>query len=1129
MNRRIVAGLVAASVSALAAPAWAQAQEAVITGRILSDRSQQGIAGATVAIPELGLGGITNAVGTYTLSVPAARVRGQSVTLVARYIGYKAQRRTLTLAAGRATQNFTLETDANRLTEVVVTGVATGTEQVRVPFTVQRIDSSQTPVVGTSAISQLQGKVPGANIVAASGRPGAAPSVLMRGPTSINASGRTQQPLYIVDGILLNGTIADINPNDIENIEVVKGAAAANLYGARAGAGVINITTKSGRNATNRVKFGVRAEAGAGDIPGRFSIAQQNILMQDPTAQFYCSTATTNGSPCAQLVDLAAETRRVNEVAQADALLPTNLRYDAGIGRAAGYGQLTGQFQTGRWNQTRSVQDQLITSSAFSNSNVDVRGQAGNTGVYGSVSNLTNQGAFRFLGGYVRNGVRANIDQRFRDNLSLSLQTFYSATRSSGDNQDAASEGAGNGFFRLTRTPAFADVLQRDAQGRLYIRTNVLQQGSQNQNPAYDFANFSYTTKGQRFLGGTTLKYDPFDWMTVEGNFSFDRASADFSQLRDRGFRTTNFNPAINLGTLAQGASDDQSLNSSVATTLRRTFGDLRLSAVGKYLYEQQYNTGLDLSGNELVVPGLVSADAVVNQDTRAFGSSRTRTTGVALIGSLVADYKDRYLVQANLRRDGSSRFGAGNRWATFPGISGSWIVSREPWWTPKNAVSLFKLRAAYGQTGNRPSFVAQYATFTLGAGGQLNPSQLGNPDLRPEVRTETEYGMDMELFGKYGLNLTYADNNIRNQILLVPQSFGTGFINQWQNAGTLQNRSFEASLNVPVVNRPNVAYSATFIATRLRSKITQLNVEPFFVGANLQAADQIIRIAEGEYMGTLYGRDFIKRCDQLPGAFRGQCSGSSGDVNAAFRPNDQGYIVWVGQGNLLSEGVTKNLWRGRLPAAQAPYGTIAGNGAQALNWGMPILLRDTTTGFAAQVPLGQTLPKFQYGISQNFRYRKFSVYGLVDASLGQSIWNQGYHWSLGDFMTGEIDQGGRSVENAKPLGYYWRAGPGIGGFGGVGGVYDVLGPNRETVEDASFAKLRELQVNYRVGRIFNTGDWTFGITGRNLAMWTKGYRGFDPEVGVSGGQLNNAALNGVDRFGFPNLRTVTFNLATAF
>lgn len=1129
MNRRIVAGL-AASLGAVALPARAQAQEAVITGRVINDRGGQPVSGATIAIPELGVGVTTNPAGTYTLTVPAARVRGQSVTLSARFIGFRQQRRTLTLAAGRQMQNFTLETDANRLSEVVVTGVATGTEQVRTPFTVQRLDSAQTPVVGTSALSQLQGKVAGANIVSASGRPGTAPSVLLRGPTSIDASGRSQEPLYIVDGAFIQGTIADINPNDIESIEVVKGAAAANLYGARAGAGVINITTKSGRTGGNRVKFGVRAEGGVGDIPRRFSIAKNSILAQDPSAQFYCSTAITNGSPCAQLVDLAAETRRVNEVALPNALLPINLRYDAGIGRAPGYGQLTGQFQAGQYNVTRNVQDQIVTANGFTNSNVDVRGQVGNTGIYGSVSNLTNQGAFRTLGGFVRNGARANIEQRFNNNLSLTLQTFYSATRSEGDNQDAAFEGAGNGFFRLTRTPSFVDLTQRDAQGRLYVRSNVLQQGSQNQNPLYDFENFRYSRKGQRFLGSSTLKFDPAEWVTLEGNFSYDRRGNDYTQIRDRGFRTTTVNPALNNGTLAQGASDDQSLNTSVTATLRRTFGDLRLSTVGRYIYEQQYETGLDLNGTQLVVPGLISADAIVDQDTRAFGSSRFRTTGMAFIGSLVADYKDRYLVQANLRQDGSSRFGAGNRWATFPGISGSWIVSREPWWKADNALSLFKLRTAYGQTGNRPRFTAQYATFTLGAGGQLNPAQLGNPNLRPEVRSEVEYGLDLEFYRRVGLNLTYADNNIRNQILQVPQSFGTGYISQWQNVGTLQNRSFEASLNVPVITRPNVSYSATLIFSRLRSRISKLNVEPFYVGnVNLQAAERIIRIAEGEYMGTIYGRDFVRRCDQLPGAFRGQCSGNAGDLNAAFRPNADGYIAWYGQGNGVNDGVTRNLWRAQLPAAQAPYGNIPGNGAQTLNWGMPILLRDSTTGFAAQVPLGQTLPRFQYGISQNFRYKRFNAYGLLDASIGGRIWNQGYAWSLGDFMTGAVDQAAQSVQTARPIGYYWRAGPGIGGFGGVGGLYDVLGPNRGTVEDASFAKLREVQLTYRVGRIANVGDWTFGVIGRNVFTWTKGYRGFDPEVGVAGGQLNNAALNGVDRFGFPNLRTVTLSVATAF
>ena len=137
-------------------------------------------------------------------------------------------------------------------------------------------------------------------------------------------------------------------------------------------------------------------------------------------------------------------------------------------------------------------------------------------------------------------------------------------------------------------------------------------------------------------------------------------------------------------------------------------------------------------------------------------------------------------------------------------------------------------------------------------------------------------------------------------------------------------------------------------------------------------------------------------------------------------------------------------------------------------------------------------------------------------------MWNEGYHWALGDFMAGSVDQGGKSVEDAKPIGYYYRAGPSdIGGSTGVGGLYNVLGPTNESVEDASYVKLREASLSYNIGAVGGQGNWTLGLVGRNLYTWTK-YRGYDPEVGRGGQQLNNAALNGIDYFSFPNLRTFT-------
>src|SRR5881628_172649 len=291
-NRR---GLLFAGVAALAlvvaGARTARAQDAVVRGTITSDRGEP-IAGANVVIDELRVGVVSNATGQYTLSVPGARVRGQPVVVRVRAIGFKPNSKAITLTAGEQVVDLALGYDVNLLEAIVVTGTQEATEAVKVPFTVNRVDASQLPVPASNPLTQLQGKVPGANIVSSSGRPGAQPAVLLRGPTSINASGRGQDPLYIVDGVIINGSLPDFNPNDIESIEVVKGAAGASLYGARAGNGVINITTKSGRRALEGVQFSARSEGGVSDIERDFGLARFQALAMDEHGRQFCQAVS---------------------------------------------------------------------------------------------------------------------------------------------------------------------------------------------------------------------------------------------------------------------------------------------------------------------------------------------------------------------------------------------------------------------------------------------------------------------------------------------------------------------------------------------------------------------------------------------------------------------------------------------------------------------------------------------------------------------------------------------------------------------------------------------------------------------------------------------------------------------
>lgn len=1103
-------------------PVLAQGQGAVIKGRVMSDAGQP-LIGAQIYINDLAVAVGTNQAGGFTINLPAARLTGGQVNIRVRAIGYQPQLRAITLNPGEQTVDFSLKRDVTQLGEVVVTGVSTATEQVKTPFTVNHLDTTNMPVAGANAISQLVGKIPGAMIVSSTGRPGTAPSVVLRGPVSLDATGRSQSPLYLLDGVPVQGSLPDINPSDIENVEVVKGAAAAALYGARGGAGVINITTKNGRNAPSGVRFSVRTEGGTSDVEKAFPSAQHSALALSPSGKYFCTTEVVGGSRCARYIDWDAEVQRINNSGEDFSNPPQAFFQEFDLAAAPGYDQLIGIYLTTPWPVMRDPVHQLITSSAYSNTSLDMRGKINNTGIYASLGNLTQQGAVQYLGGFVRNSARVNLDQRFGDRLSANINTFYSQSADHGSNLDTEGAGSASPFFLITRAPWIADMTATDALGRIVVRHNVLGQGAQNFNPLYAAAYNKREDRRTRFVGGTSLRYTPIDWLNLDGSFGYDRSTGSYTQQRDRGWRVVSANAATSSGFIGNGSADSAQYALSLNATATKTlFSDLNTTITTRYSYADQRLLGEDLSGINLVVGGLQTADAATQNYSVSSSTQTIRDMGFLFGGDL--DWKDRYILSGQLRRDGSSLFGAGNRWQTFGRVAGAWIVSREPWWPMPNALSLFKLHAAQGTTGQRPRFNAQYEVFTIGTGGTLNPNQLGNKNLKPELNKELELGGDWEFFHRVALNVTYARAIIDRQILPVRASTASGFSSQWLNAGEVTNKSWEGTLTVPIISRGSINWSTRLIADRTRSEITRLDVPPFTGDITAGNTFTVFKFRTGEHIGTMYGVDFVKNCAQLPTGFSNQCSMNSGDLNSAFRPNNEGYIAWFGAGNQITEGITRNLWRAQLPLGSGPWGNRT-------NWGMPIALRDSTNNIA-NVPVGNGLPKYHWALSNTIDVGRFNVYGLLDASRGQKLFNIQYAWSLADMQSLGEDQAGKSVEEAKPIGYYWRQGPSLsptaGSTAGIGGFYDVLGPNAYNVEDASFVKLRELSVNYRLGSIGGTGDWKIGFIGRNLKTWSN-FRGFDPESGNTSGPLNSAVLTGVAGFRYPKMRSYTVQVSTSF
>jgi TonB-linked SusC/RagA family outer membrane protein len=1103
-------------VAMVATPATAQAQNAILRGHVRADNGEA-VAGANVYINELNMQAATNEAGVFVLTIPGERVRGQSFQLRVRAIGYRPNSRLITITAGEQTADFTLAADVNRLDEIVVTGVMEGTEKGKLPFAASTVDMADVPVPSVDPIRLLAGRVPGANITSASGRPGASASVILRGPTSINASGRDQGPLYIVDGIIISGALPDINPADVENVEVVKGAAASSLYGARAGNGVIQITTRSGRRSADGMSFNVRAETGGSDIEHPYDMAQTTVLMMDETNTRFC-TGSAGGNLCGRTIDWLTEAARVNNEPGDFALTPVSFPLDPGA--ATPSAALRNTFQSKLFpGRTYNAVDMLVQPQSFLQGTVDMTGRFNQTSVFASASALDQGGAIRFLNGFQRYTGRVNVDQRIGTQWSVALRTYYSRNHQDGLNQETGNNDA---FFRITRQRAIENLLQRDTLGRLYIRSDMQGGGSQNENPLVTLENYPDQATTDRFLGGLTLRYSPFAWMDVEGNASYDLRNYGETFFRDKGARTTAANAAFNNGRVFQENDRSQGMNASFSANFRKNFGrNIQSHYSLRYLYEQQDSSINQGAGNTLAAVGVPQLGNATTGQTIFSAFQTQRQIGI-FAGAGFDFLNGRYGVDGLIRRDGSSLFGANNRWQTFGRISGYWNVALEPWWFAPNTFSALKLRASHGSAGGRPRFSAQYETWTVSSSG-VSFGNLGNVNLKPEVTIDNELGADIELFRRALFTITYDMSKTNNQILQVPNSAGFGFTTQWQNAGILSNKTLELSLNLPVVQKRNVNWTWTFTYDRTRTMVDSIAVPPFAYGGTGQGATTMFLLNQGERFATIYGRKFVTSCDQLPPTQMANCGGAG---TAEYQANDEGFIVWVGAGNSYRDGITHNLYQTANPSATSPWGF-------AVNFGMPIIIRDTacvakpsSSCAARQVPLGNGLPDWQFAIGQNFQYRRFSVYALLQGVMGREVFNEGRHWAHLDFLSADIDQRGRDVEVAKPIGYYWRVGSPENV--GIGGFYDILGPNSYTVETTSYAKLRELSLGYNVGPVAGVGNWTVSLVGRNLFTITN-YLGFDPEVGQGGGTANSAAINAVDAFAFPNTRSFTFALSTSF
>jgi TonB-linked SusC/RagA family outer membrane protein len=1080
MRRRVlaVAAALAAAVAALpvgVAPVRAQ-QTGAIQGTVIEAGTQRPLPNVGVSVAGTQLTALTNPQGRYLLvNVPA----GERV-LHLELLGYAQAVQPVTVRSGEtAVANVALTLTAIGLQEIVVTGVAGATQRAKVPFDIAKVTMADMPVPGVSAGTAIQGKVAGASVVQASGRPGSAPSILLRGPAILNAVGRSQEPMYIVDGVILNASMVDLDALDIEDIEVVRGAAAASLYGSRAANGVIQITTRRGRG-VDGVRYTARTEFGRSEMP-RTPAA---LLTQ---AHHYAMTddglfLTPTGAACTwlQCSGLQLAGQRRGELA-ADAW---------------------NTFQTQNWpGQTYDHVARLFQPGDFQQQYLSAEGRSGATNFLFSWNRLHDEGVLRGVRGQTRDNFRVNADQAIRGNLSVAATAFYSRGATG-----QFPEGSGNPIFDVTRMPAGVDLLacadgtDNCADDPLNLILQPDPGNTESPNPMYMLLNRKLDTDRSRFMGSGSLRFAPAPWLDIEASASLDRLDAGLNDFFPKGYRTIRDNSTLNEGYLRRYAERNESRNGSVTASMRRNLTDrVSTRTMLRYLAEEQTIDWNDAWGWNFLVDGIRSFSNLVSSNIRAASRSETiRSDGMFAITNF--DISDRYIIDALVRNDGSSLFGPGNRRHWYYRIAGAWRVTEEPWFD----VELFdelKLRYSHGTAGGRPNYRAQYETFDVGA-GTVAPLTLGNRNLAPEHSREQELGIDaMFGGGRVTLGLTYAHAVTRDQILPVPMPGPAGYEAQWRNAGTLASNSWEATLEGRIVQTPRFSWTGRVLLDRTVSTIQELYVPAFMYGVPGQAIDRSFYAREGERIGTFYGIRFATSCGDLP----------QGVDCTEFTRNNDGFLVYTGPG-----GLAANAWGKDAPleiTTAAPH--LAG-----VKWGTPFaaLCTDRATGENRLFcELGKTLPDYSLSVGSTFSMAGFTVYGLVNAVQGFEVYNQPLQWAVFTRTSGLYDQRGVPEPEQKPLGYY-------------DAMYGVSGlrPSSAFVEDGSFVKLRELSVGYRLGRsamnalpLRGIEGAALSLTGRNLLTFTN-YRGFDPEVGRAGGETGSAALARIEGYQYPNFRTWT-------
>lgn len=1040
----------------------AEVRNGRITGVVFAAQTGAPLSSVQVYLAGTSIGSLSSSTGTFSLeNVPPG-----SYTVVAQRIGFQETRRDgVSVSDGSTTTlNLTMNEMVLALQGIVATGLVDPVEGVRAPIAVARVSREMMPVVasGGAAIQNLQGRVAGVTINRATGQPGEGVTVQLRTATTVRTDG-AGSPLIVVDGVILGGSgtisTSDIEAMDIESIEVIRGAAASSLYGSRAAAGVIAITTARGNALpVGETRFTARSEMGFSQNVRNVGLANHHGYLMDPTHSYY--------------VDLNG-----NQVTRSQRTFP------AGVDIPLAYAFMDKPFPGGVYDNVSAI----TRPGRFRSNSISFSGNAEASNFAISLSDMHEQGSLVGNDGFRRTSMRVNLDHRASSSFAASVSMSHSRT--------ARDNFVGSPFNDALSGPRDVDLSVKDAEG------NYVQQPDPQipyQNPLWTNATRESDEEGSRTMASIAMNWSPLTWLSASASVGYDRNDTWSRSYVPKG-TPANVGAVGELdGSISFSESERRTMNVEGQLTARRDFGPLNLRTTVRGLTERDSFRSGNRSGEGFILMGVPQLSNISNEDQRST-SNEQEILATGYLWDTAFDYDGKYILTVLGRRDGSSLFGANNRWHNYYRVAGAWRIGQESWFNVPNVDEL-KLSIARGTAGGRPGFAAQYEVWGLSGAGVPIKSSLGNPELAPERTTENEFSLSTILFGRYGATLTHARQVTTDQLVQALLPAYTGYPSQWVNAGTVAGHTTEFEFEAQLIQEADLGWTTGIVADYKYAEITEWPIA-------CQANQAWRYNCQGEPIYGTFSWWNIKDHEGLK-QHRGGEAWASADQ---FQVNDEGWLVWVGD---------KNYWEGLVNGQVQPgtWGTISPLiGGRTYQWGVPIVEQDDNGNNRRQL-VGRGSPT-NIGWTNNIRYKVFNFHAHLQGAMGGAIGNRRSQdlANQNTLTAPRLEQFGKPDELKKPIAYH---------HGNDGGI------SMDT-EDGAYLKLRTLSttVNLNQGQLQNLGvsflrirNLTIGLIGRDIFTVTN-YKGFDPETSFN---LSNRLV--ADQGGlYPPTRSITAEFTVTF